>query len=179
MCNALRVGDTQESHFVLVDHEGTVVVQAYDSDAPVCTIHYSAVEELCSMKSVSRQFRRIRKVAFNKSGSKALFAFISSEICCVYDLAHPDRPVSFITIRSCPRSVKKHNVPNRFRSFTFFENDVILLLTDMELYKWDYLATPPDKAQITCLFSIQKKVTLRDIACTSTGGLIGAPHPTV
>ena len=177
--NAFQLGDTQEDFFVLGDHEGTVIVQAYDSDFPACTIHYSAVEEMCTMKSMSRQFRRIRKVAFNKAGTKSQFGFISSEVCCVYDLAHPDKPVNSITIHSCPRSSTKHNGPNRFRSFTFFENGVILILTDMELYKWNYLAPQQEKAALTCLFSIQKKVTLRDIACTSTGGLIGFALSTV
>lgn len=173
MDNTLSLGDTQEDCFVLADQEGTVIVQAYNSDSPMCTIQYSAIEELCSFESNSRKLRRIRKVAFNKNGNKSLFAFLSSEICCVYDLAHPDTPINIITSRSCSRSNTEHKVPNRFRSFTFFENGVILLLTDMELYKWNYLVSQPEKVSITCLLSIQEKVTLCDITCASTSGLIG------
>ena len=113
----------------MADEESTILLQSYDASTPKFSIQYSAVEESSSIKSSSKQLRRIRKVGFDTTYHRDYFAFISSEICCVYDVNDPDRPVNCVTIRNCSCSDTHRNDPNRFRSFAFSGNGTMLLLT--------------------------------------------------
>lgn len=163
-----------EDYFLMADEESTILLQSYDASTPKFSIQYSAVEESSSIKSSSKQLRRIRKVGFDTTYHRDYFAFISSEICCVYDVNDPDRPVNCVTIRNCSCSDAHRNDPNRFRSFAFSGNGTMLLLTDRELFKWDYCKNQSEDPELVRLYSITKRVTLNDVAWSSSGNLIGS-----
>ena len=164
--------DVLDSCFVTADESGLVVVRPYDGESPIGTIKYSSVEELSGVRSISSQSRRILKVAFDTTYNRVNVAFLSQDICCVYSVKDFSKPINYLTIRDC-RPAKhnriRRNAPRHFRSFAFCGSGNMLVLTDNEIYRWDYV-----QGMISdCLSTSEERSSFRSIRWIGEYRIIG------
>lgn len=149
--------DVHKDFFVASDREtNSIMIFNYQSTDPIKVINYSEMESTCKFKSVKSLNRRIKKIGFDLSYQGSLFAFISSELCCVYDLSNPTLPVNYLTISQYASiSPFASSVP-RFNGFAFCGNGDIYILTDSELLKWNYYTSNTGNPQFLSILKSDK-----------------------
>lgn len=143
--------------FVTSDREtNSIMIFNYQSTDPIKVINYSEMESTCKFKSIKSLNRRIKKIGFDLTYHDSVFAFISSELCCVYDLSNPSLPVNFLTISQYASiSPFASSVP-RFIGFAFCGNGDMYILTDSELLKWNYYTSNSGNPQFLSILKSDK-----------------------
>ena len=136
--------DTQADYFVTSDTESCIHVFSYSSRNPKIVIHYSEVESICNFKSGIHERRGIRKICFDSTSNKHIFAFMSLEVCFVYDI-DTRSPISYITYTDNLSSTSSKTCG--FRSFAFCGEGCMYILRDTEIIKWNYLSSSINKVQ--------------------------------
>ena len=134
------------------------------------------MESQCGIRSISSRLKEIKKVAFDHTFEDHYFAILTPEICCVYDLDSPETIVNFLPAQHCSTAKSKSNSPSRFQSFAFCGSGQMLILTNKDIYKWDYLSCQLHRSKLTSLYHNSQRSTYRRIEYGSKGNLIGLDH---
>lgn len=143
--------------FVTSDREtNSIMIFNYQSTDPIKVINYSEMESTCKFKSIKSLNRRIKKIGFDLTYHDSIFAFISSELCCVYDLSNPSLPVNFLTISQYASISPFASSAPRFNGFAFCGNGDMYILTDSELLKWNYYTSNTGNPQFLSILKSDK-----------------------
>ena len=145
--------DTQEDYFITSDTENCIQIFSYSSRNPLKVLHYSELEIICGFKSINHDFRKIRKICFDSISNKHIFAFISYELCFVYDIESFSL-INYLTITDYNRTSSLSS--SRFRSFTFCGKGYMYILCDTEIIKWNYYSCSINSSPYSTILKLDK-----------------------
>lgn len=131
--------DTHNNHFILCNEENCITVFEYEQRSPIKHIPYNELEQQSGVKTSDLAKRRIIKIAFDPFSHQRIFACLSHTFCCVYNLDNLTKPMAFLT----PSTVETlHNSAcQEFRSFAFWQNSSLCILTNNEIIRWNYASS--------------------------------------
>ena len=159
--------------FITADSSGRILLKQYDDDEPRGIADFNSVASQCNSRSIGYQNHVILKLAFDKTYQKDIFAFLTQDLFCVFSTSDYYKPLNYLLLSTCPQtqsSLFRRNSPRYFRSFAFCGGGNVLLLTDSEIYRWNY----KQNSACSLLYTSEHKGSYRCIRWKAEGNIIGS-----
>lgn len=172
-CEKSILADVLDTCFITADSSGRIIVKRYEEDSPVGITDSNVVLSQCDNRSIGYQTHSILKLAFDKTNRKDIFAFLTQDIFCVFSTNDYFKPLNYILLQDCPQAqnaLSRRNSPRYFRSFAFCGGGNVLLLTDSEIYRWNY----QQNSACSLLYTCEHKGSFRCIRWKAEGNIIGS-----
>lgn len=165
--------DVQDKCFVVGEMGGVIHLHYYNMAQPDASISVQEVEKQTVLKPIHLRMREIRHISFDHVFNNHVFAFLTEEMCCVYDVANPTTPLNILTIHNCQTLGKKLNSIVHFHSFAFCGNGQMLIITDKDVFRWDYNQPMKSSQTLSSVYHQTSKSSFRRITFKPEGNLIG------
>ena len=165
--------DVQKDCFIIGELGGYLHLQYYNQKQPSACFSVQEIEKQTGIKSFNLRWREIRHTSFDHTFNEKLFAFMTAELCCVYDITNPTTPISILTVHNCLIPMKKANVVVQFHSFAFCGNGQMLVITDKDVFRWDYFHSNGKIQTLSSVYHHSNKSSFRRICFKPNGNLIG------
>ena len=165
--------DVQKDCFIIGEFGGYLHLQYYNQKQPSACLSVQEIEKQAGMKSFNLRWREIRHISFDHTFNENLFAIMTAELCCVYDITNPTTPISILTVHNCLVPIKKSNVVVQFHSFAFCGNGQMLVITDKDVFRWDYFHSDGKTQTLSSVYHQSNKSSFRRISFKPNGNLIG------
>ena len=163
----------QKDCFIVGELGGYLHLQYYTQRQPSACLNVQEIEKQVGVKSFNPRWREIQHISFDHTFNENLFAFMTAELCCVYDITNPTTPISTLTVHNCLIPMKKTNIVVNFQSFTFCGNGQMLVITDKDVFRWDYYHSSGKTQTLSSVYHHSNKSSFRRISFKPNGNLIG------
>ena len=159
--------------FITADSSGRIILKRYDEDNPVGITNWNVIELQYEGRSIGYHNQSILKLAFDKTFQEDIFAYLTQDVFCVFSTNDYFKPLTHLLLQNCPQAsnaLSRRNSPRCFRSFAFCGGGNVLLLTDSEIYRWNY----QQNSACSLLYTNERKGSYRCIRWKSEGNIIGS-----
>lgn len=126
----------------------------------------SEIEKQHGIRPFRSKLRGIRAISFDHVFNETYLGVMTTELCCVFDVRAPTAPIHVLSTQFC-RPFLKSNLPTPFRSFAFCGNGCLLVLTDKDIFRWNYLEGT--STHLPSLFTHTEHSSFRKIEFKSAG----------
>ena len=130
--------DVQSNWFAAAEINGDIYLQKLSDEESTFTIQMSEIEKQHGIRPFRSKLRGIRAISFDHVFNETYLGVMTTELCCVFDVRAPTAPIHVLSTQFC-RPFLKSNLPTPFRSFAFCGNGCLLVLTDKDIFRWNYL----------------------------------------